>query len=617
MKNLLLFLFIFKAFLSFSQTDSRDNEYMYERKKYLETISILEPIYQTKPSQKIAVELADAFFYARKFEKALMYYEMALHSAPINEKQTENYFSALYEYGDIDLAKKVAEEYQVKYGKKDLVLKLDSANRMQLQDPTYFETNLAINTADNEYGFISLVNGTKLINCDINLNNGESRIFSPYSIEYSNPETPVSKYNLIGVKDDKYHDVITYYDEKESKVYITRSSMGKYNYPVLKIIIATINEDMSLTEMVEFPYNSEEYSVGHVSVSKDGEILYFVSDKPGGYGGTDIYRCMKLENGTWGFPINIGNNVNTKGDEMYPYISPQGNTLYFSSTGHSIFGGLDLNKAQKTRAHAFKKPENLGLPFNSNKDDFGIVFNDNYGTEGYFCSNRTEGKGGDDIYFFSYHNNKVCKDPVKNFKMTVVDKKTKARIPNVKLKMTVKLDGKVYEDISDDNGEVHLTVEGCNDFDVESTHDFYLNNLFYYDGFRKQVTIELDKKELNNIIELESIYYEKGKFEVPANATSQLNKLAILLNKNTDVKIELSSHTDSRADDVFNQTLSQKRAEHIVNYLTKAGVKRSQLVAQGYGESKLINECGNDVPCSEEMHEKNRRTEFKILEIAK
>jgi hypothetical protein len=120
---------------------------------------------------------------------------------------------------------------------------------------------------------------------------------------------------------------------------------------------------------------------------------------PGGYGGTDIYRCMKLENGSWGAPINLGREINTPGDEMYPYISPKDNSLYFSSTGHSIFGGLDINKSRKSRSHVYEKPVNLGLPINSNKDDFAFVFLDENEKAGFFSSNRSGGVGGVDIYY--------------------------------------------------------------------------------------------------------------------------------------------------------------------------------------------------------------------------
>lgn len=600
-----------------AQTDYRSGEYALDKIFYTNLISNLEPVYQRSPSRQSALELANAFYTIQKYEKSLMYYEIALLDAPLNEKQMSNYFNALYENGDIDLARKIAIEFNTRFQKKHFIAKLDTAESMKLFDPVYFEKSVPFNSADNEYGSITYYDNYKFINSDLSYDRTNTiKSFSPYLVDFSDTARGKRpKYIPLLTKSPNQYDVISHYDAVEDKIYITRTTLGANNQLNSKILIASVDDNFSVVNVQEFLYNSPLYSAGQACVSQDGEILYFVSDKPGGQGGADIYRCMKLEDGSWGFPINIGPNVNTSGDELYPYISPHGSTLYFSSTGHSIMGGLDINKAEKTRSHSFRKPENLGIPFNSEADDFGIVFSDDYGTEGFFSSNRKFSRGGVDIYSFSYENNKVCKDPVKNFKMIAVDKKTRARIPNVRLKMTVKLDGRVYEDISDANGEVHLLVEGCNDFDVEATHDIYLNNLFYYDGFKKTVVIELIKKELNNIIGLEKIFYEYGKFDIPVSSIPQLNKLAILLTKNTDVKIELSSHTDSRGDAEFNQKLSQKRAEQIVNHLVKSGVSPSQLVAQGYGETQIINECGNDVQCTEEQHEKNRRTEFKILEI--
>lgn len=630
MKRIFSLFFIFNVLLSFSQDKSRDGDYFLERKGYIEAISVLEPQFQKNPTQKVAIQLADAFLHIKKYEKALSYYETALTMAPLTEEQMSNYFSALYEYGDVELARQIATSYKVKYGKSTLLSKLDSAEFYRKQDLVYIIRNLPMNTKSNDYGLYSMYGEYKILNSDIDFDKEDKgskelgkKYLDPYIINVKDTNSLTPEYMPIVTANNKFHDAVSHYDPTERKIYLTRSNSNKYNLKpntrnlsTLKIYIATIDSNFHVDNYTEFAYNSNDYSVGHPTVSSDGEILYFVSDKPGGFGGTDLYRCMKLQDGSWGFPINLGANVNTTGDEMFPYISPQGTTLYFASTGHSIFGGFDLNKTEKTRYHAFSKPTNLGIPFNSSKDDFAITFSDKYGTEGFFSSNRPEGKGGDDIYYFGYFNNKICTEPVKNFTIKVIDKKNKMPIQSVHIKMTVKLDGKVYEDETDANGEIHLRVEGCTDFDVEATHDLYLNNDFYYDGFKKSVTIELDKKELNNIIALEKIYYELGKYDVHPAAASQLSKLSILLKKNPDVKIELSSHTDSRGEDAYNLTLSQKRADHIVKFLETSGIARDRMVAIGYGETKLANECKNNVPCTEEQHEKNRRTEFKILEIA-
>lgn len=603
--------------LGYSQLENRKGEFGLEKRKHHTTIENLEPIYQRSPTRPVALDLADAFFYTQRYEKALMYYETALLEGPMGESHTANYFAALYENGDMELARTIAKEYLTRFKKNALMAKMDTAEKMKLGDPVYFEKSAHFNSTNNEYGGITYFDNFKFVNSDFTYDRrATKKSFAPYVIDNNDTGKGRPKYIGIGSKVPGEYDVVSHYDQVEDKVYITRTVVNESGQKTSRILIGSLDDNFKLINVTEFLYNNPFYSVGQACVSQDGEMLYFVSDKPGGIGGVDIYRCMKLEDGTWGYPINIGNKVNTPGDELYPYINPQGTTLYFASTGHSIMGGLDLNKAEKTRSHSFKAPINLGIPFNSHGDDYAMTFSDDYGTEGYFSSNRTtDGRGGDDVYSFSYENNKVCKDPVKNFKMIVVDKKTRERVPNTNLKMTVKLDGRVYEDVTDENGEVHLLVEGCNDFDVEATHDIYLNNQFYYDGFKKMIVIELYKKELDNIIGIDKIFYEVGKYEVPASAIPQLNKLATLLKKNRDIRIELSSHTDCRGETVANQTLSQKRAEHIVNFLVNSGVAAKQMVAKGHGETKLLNECADGVNCSEDQHEKNRRTEFKILEI--
>jgi outer membrane protein OmpA-like peptidoglycan-associated protein len=608
---------LFFCSYSNAQLENRKGEFGLERVKHNNTILNLEPVYQRNPTRPVALDLADAFYFIQKYEKALMYYETAIIEGPLSESHTLNYFSSLFENGDMDLARTVANEYLTRFKKNELIAKMDTAERMKNSDPVYFEKNVHFNSTNNEYGGITYFDNFKFVNSDFTYDRkATKKSFAPYVIDFMDTGRGRPRYVSIGPKLPNEYDVISHYDQVEDKVYITRTLVDINGLKTARIVIGSLNDNFQLLNISEFPYNNPNFSVGQACVSQDGEMLYFVSDKPGGIGGADIYRCIKLEDGSWGFPINLGNKVNTTGDELYPYINPQGTTLYFASSGHSIMGGLDINKSEKTRSHAFKKPINLGAPFNSHDDDYALTFSDDYGTEGFFSSNRTtDGKGGDDVYSFSYENNKVCKDPVKNFKMIVVDKKTRERVANTNLKMTVKLDGRVYEDISDENGEVHLLVEGCNDFDVEATHDFYLNNLFYYDGFKKTVVIELYKKELDNIIGIDKIYYEIGKYEVPASAVSQLTKLATLLKRNRDIKIELSSHTDSRGELDANQMLSQKRSEHIVKFLTNAGVGAYQMIAKGYGETKLLNECADGATCTEEQHEKNRRTEFKILEI--
>jgi tetratricopeptide (TPR) repeat protein len=395
-----------------------------ERQEVIQNISKLEPLFQKDPTKEMAIQLADAFLYIRRYKKAISYYEYALELAPLNEKETENYFNALFEFGDLSLANTVAKDFYINFKKIHLKAKMDSLENLSKAKPIKVENYLAMNSKHNEYGMYQLFADYRILNSDYSPDKKNtvlaSKYMNPYAVSLK-PENDESTKFYTLLNNDNYLYAITHYNPSEKKVYITQNSSMRFNLnnilnstTTMKIFISKIDGLFKLGELVEFKYNSPNYSVGHACVSKDGQTLYFVSDMPGGYGGTDIYRCMKLEDGSWGAPINLGKEVNSKGDEMFPYINPKGNTLYFSSTGNSIFGGLDLNKSTRSRANVFGKASNLGAPFNSNKDDFSIVFTDELGEEGYFSSSRIEGLGGVDIYKFSYENRTPIKNQKKN-----------------------------------------------------------------------------------------------------------------------------------------------------------------------------------------------------------
>ena len=368
------------------------------------------------PTKEKALELADALQYIKKYKKAISYYEFALAISPLNEKQTANYFNSLFEYGDYKTSFSVAQNYKLRFGSNKFLAKLDSFEKLSKNDNVNVENYAIINSPNNEYGLFPLFADYKIVNSDVIVNNNSlytsdnnlNKFIKPYIVSLVDTSTTTPNFYPL-FENSNMNNIISYYDETEKKIYITRSNENKFSYrknmnknTTMKIFISNIDAFFKISEPVEFQYNSEDYSCGQACVSKDGQMLYFVSDMPGGYGGSDIYRCMKLEDGTWGKPINLGTNVNTSGDEMFPAISPSGNMLYYSSTGHSIFGGMDIVKSSRTRANVFGKPINLGAPYNSNKDDFAIVFTDKEGKRGYFSSNRTDGLGGDDIYHFKF-----------------------------------------------------------------------------------------------------------------------------------------------------------------------------------------------------------------------
>lgn len=456
------------------------------------------------------------------------------------------------------------------------------------------------------------------------------------------------------------------------------------------------------------PFNSHEYSITDPAFTPDDNTLYFASDMPGGQGGTDLYRVQKIAN-SWGKPENLGTEINTPGDEKFPFISKDG-TLYFSSNGHYGLGGLDIYQVVvDKKTNTLGKVTNLGAPFNSSKDDFGfIVAKDNQ--SGFLTSNRPGGIGSDDIYAWK---NKEIK-----FKIKVVDKITKEVIENVNCKLlcsedfrgnkktnkdgivdyivtpdsrcTLKLGKAGYKakvisaNFKKENKELVVELEKLNleikleilvlnkatnepireaqiIFEMQNSNEkvealtdaegklivggIKANAAYSItadketgDQNKRYLTVKkdfattgvvapaylkevvyMDLLEKNVAIKIENIYYDLDKADIRPSAAAELDKLIAILEDNPTMEIELSSHTDCRSSAKYNMSLSSRRAESAVYYMAKQGIDQRRMIATGYGESRLVNDCkcegGVVVKCSEEQHQENRRTEFKILKF--
>jgi len=361
----------------------------------------------------------------------------------------------------------------------------------------------------------------------------------------------------------------------------------------------------------------------------DGRTLYFSSNRKGGFGGLDIYTARMDSRGRFSRVRNMGPDINTSGNETFPYVS-ESNKLFIASDGHPGYGMLDMFEVK--RANGRNVVENLGQPMNSTSDDFGIfLFKPD---RGFFTSNRDGGKGDDDIYTFVNEdpNLKVVNYYLQGITMTPKKDSTLEVLANTKVTL---LDsrGEVMQDfVTGNDGKFFFRVYENEDYTLVGETDGYLvkRQLFTTNG--KSVPLEslkelvtevtfdtlmvLDKLEKNKIFVLNNIYFDLDKSDIRPDAATELDKLVDLLTDNPEIKIELSSHTDSIASNSYNIQLSQRRAESTVAYLITKGIAPDRLVAKGYGEEKPIarntNPDGTDNP---EGRQRNRRTEFKILEI--
>lgn len=379
--------------------------------------------------------------------------------------------------------------------------------------------------------------------------------------------------------------------------------------------------------------NKDTVSVfAHPSISPSGDFLYFVSDMPGGYGGKDIWRAA-LVGDKVNYIENLGSQINTAGDEMFPFMRSD-SVLYFSSDGHVGMGGLDIYKASliQTGEKDVWNITNMGVPINSQADDFGITF-DGYKEAGYFSSNRNDGKGYDHVYSFEYP---IAKITLEGYIVTKDDE----FIPNATIRV-VGNDGTNERFLGKDNGTYRLQIDRGVDYVMLANAPGYLNSKMDLS------TIELEKDTLyfvdfvlysiNKPNIIENIFYDFDKATLRDDSKEALNELIELLEINPNVTIELSAHTDRKGSITYNDRLSLRRAESVVNYLINNGISKDRLQAAGYGKSQpklvtksiakkydflnegdlLTEEFILALPLEQQeiTDQINRRTEFKVLSI--
>lgn len=382
-------------------------------------------------------------------------------------------------------------------------------------------------------------------------------------------------------------------------------------------IYMAVNEDVSY-------WNSTP------AFSPDGKTLYFSSNRPGGYGGIDLYKATLLANGDFGNAQNLGPEINTPGNELFPRPEANGN-LFFSSDGHPGFGKLDIFVAEMRDDGV--KIINLGPNINSIADDFGIYFT-NFPKEGFLASNREGGVGDDDIYYFE---DKTPKPKVVNVFLNVTTKErrddgTEEILPQTRVTLYDANSKMAGGDNTNTQGQTRFRLAPDEEFSIIASKSGYFTKSITYSTVGKtpdpttliqdvtnvtlDTTIVLEQLVLEKAIVLEDIYYDFDRAEIRPDAAEKLNSLVEILKDNPNIRIELSSHTDSRGSEVYNEDLSQRRAESAVEYIISQGIARDRMVARGYGESRPIapneNPDGSDNPEGRQM---NRRTEFKVIEI--
>lgn len=359
-----------------------------------------------------------------------------------------------------------------------------------------------------------------------------------------------------------------------------------------------------------FPINTRDWE-SQPSLAADGITLYFISNRPGGYGGTDIWRSVR-KGDKWSMPRNLGPDVNTAQDEQFPFIHPDGQTLYFSSYGHPGIGKSDIFFT-KLKEGKWTKPVNLGYPINTSKDEWNFVV-DRTGETAYMASDRLDGYGGMDIYSFPLYED-ARPEMTTYVKGIVRDKKTRQKLFSIVDLYDVESGKKVAMTYSDKyTGEFLISIPANKTYAFEVQSDGYL---LYSDQFKITggsllkpftLTIDLDKIAAGKSVVIENVFFDTDKSELKPESYAELRVLTDFLNKNPNITIEIGGHTDNTGQKSRNLELSNSRAKAVFDHLVSKGVPANRLTYKGYADGVPIADNN-----SEEGRAKNRRTEFKVI----
>nr|WP_321245473.1 OmpA family protein [uncultured Psychroserpens sp.] len=417
----------------------------------------------------------------------------------------------------------------------------------------------------------------------------------------------------------KHHEGLVSFSPDGETMYFSRESyfeneyekdsLTNYKKSQLQLFKATKTGD-NWGNVQGFAINSKEYTVKNPSVSHDGKTLYFASNMPGGYGLFDIYKASINTDGSLGEAVNLGQKVNTQGQEMFPYVSSN-NTIYFSSNGHLGLGNLDVFYTKEIDGK-MAPIRNIGIPINSNADDFAFSL-DEETEEGYVSSNREGGLGGDDIYAIKKLQ-PLCDVLITG---TITDDKTGNPLNAASVSLYDDQGNIVLSKVTDSDGTVEFIVECDKASALQVTMDGYESQVVTVAASQEEeVGVSIALNPIEEIvgpekINLDPIYFDFDKSNVTAQAAFELDKLVQIMTKYPDLVINATSHTDSRGNAPYNERLSDRRAKTTVQYVISKGIDKSRISGMGKGENELKVNCGSN--CTDEEHQLNRRSEFIIV----
>lgn len=637
-KFLFTFLILGGLLKAYSQTkETRANDY-FDNFKYDKAIALYIDIAgrNRKPDIDIVQNVADSYFNIGDYKNAEKWYS-ELYARKGNEVG-ENNVIKLVQCLKADLDTERANEVLLSYYKDQDRLQMILAQQKHLDSLLLTESKfrmdtLGFNSSKSDFSPAFYRDGKIVFSSTRDSIKAGGKIYpwnnQPYLDLYvTEPmEANYIPEKFAANKLSDFHDASVILSKDKEKIFITRNYFKKGKLQANKDGLSNMQivkgslYNGEVNDIIELSINDKDYSCGHPALSSNGRYLYFTSNMPGGYGGSDIYVVALSRDGrAVSEPMNLGPAINTKGREMFPFVV--NDVLYFSSDGHYGLGGLDLFKSKIISKNEYSLPLNMGKPFNSNMDDFSLIMEEEF-AKGYFASNRMGGVGDDDIYSFE----KMAPVDCLTYSGQVLNEITKEPIPFANIEVKNPKDGL---------REILLTDEKGN-YEINLPCDRKNRLVFFKERFSKKTVLVPTTKEpqepsFDNVVFLtpydlivesdgdvekiivDPIYFDYDKSAITSRAEIELKKVLFAMQQFPDMRIKIESHTDSRGSDSYNLRLSDDRAKSTRAYLISKGIEQSRILsATGYGETMLINDCRNGVKCSDQDHLVNRRSDFVVI----
>ncbi len=672
------------------QENIQDGATAYKLKKYKLAAELLQKDYNRAelPDEKakLAYQIAESYNFNNNYESAAEWYykasdlgyeSIAILNYALMLKAQEKYEEALKEF----------EKYLMEepYRRPEITLEIEASNKAiawkQRQENEYerdtYVTELTIlNSGAADFNPVLFQNDKLIITSSRETSTGENKdswtgdkFYDLYVSDIKDANSFTAPELFKGPFNSEYNDGTLAFNKDYTEVFFTRcGSSDRKVDDYCGIYVSNLLPDGGWAEPIALPFFDDTMNIGTPCLSPDGNTLFFAATNPDGYGGSDLYMSKRTETG-WDAASNIGQVINTSGNEVFPYFDNEGN-FYFSSDKHPGMGGLDIFSATWKNGK-FSNIKNLEYPINSGADDFGFILldkkrfvNSDTLSAGYFSSNRKGGMGDDDIYLF-VKTKKKLPPPVYVLKGKVFQKVYSDSLDvNSAVLDTIPLDNAIatlsYPDVltllgkwtlKDENG-FSVQVDSLKDYKLTGMKEGYFNNTSFTttksikgkpgDTVFVYAEVVLDKipiaiGEKAGEIKLKNIYYDYNDSSLRAESFPELDQLVKLLNENPGLNIQLNSHTDARGNDKYNEKLSRGRANSVVKYLIEHGIAAERLTYKGYGESSpstltsdetlpdgtivpkgsvlteaFINKYKAKKDNFEYLHQLNRRTTFQV-----